>query len=97
MEPIDLSPYYSTKESPSRCLKCLAEQKLHNFFFELMATPGEDKELEQQFEALIAFLKSPGSKALRDESEKYLADGKKVTVRVSFKDGQPKYELKITD
>ena len=44
---------------------------------------------------LVAFLKSPESQKLRDESERYLAEGKQVTVRISFADGKPKYELKV--
>lgn len=97
MEPIDLSPYYSTNELPSRCVRCLAEEKLNNCIFKLLGAPGEDEELEQRFEALRAFLQSPGSKALIDESEKHLADGKQVEIKLSFEDGQPKYELKITE
>ena len=42
----------------------------------------------------VSFTKSPESRKLRDQSERYLAEGKQVTVRVSFKDGKPKYELK---
>lgn len=97
MEPIDLNPNYSTREVPGKCLKCLAEQKLNNCLFELLRAEGEDEELVQRFEMLVSFLKSPESRQLRDESEKYLADGKKVTVRVSFEDGKPKYELKIDE
>ena len=56
---------------------------------------GDDKELAQRFEMLVSFLKSPGARKLRDKPERYLAEGKQVTVRVSFEDGKPKYELKI--
>lgn len=38
--------------------------------------------------------KSPESQKLRGESERYLAEGKQVTVRIHFEDGKPKYELK---
>jgi len=44
---------------------------------------------------LLAFLKSLESRKLRDEAEKYLADGKEVAVKISFTAGEPKYELKI--
>ena len=97
MEPIDLSPYYSNNELHSRCVRCLAEEKLNNCIFELLGTPGEDKELEHRFEALRAFLQSPVSRALLDESEKHLSDGKHVDIQLSFEDNQPKFELKITD
>ena len=32
---------------------------------------------------------------MRDESGKYLAEGKKVTVKINFETGKPGYELKI--
>ena len=43
----------------------------------------------------MSFLKSPESKRLRDESEKYLAEGKQVTVDIHFEAGKPIYELKV--
>jgi hypothetical protein len=95
MDSINLSPGYSTNEIPGRCIKCLAEHELKNCLLELLRAPGENEELEQRFEALVSFLKSPESKALRDESERYLAEGKRVTVRINFDPGKPKYELKV--
>ena len=95
MEPINLDPRYSTREIPGKCIKCLTEQELNNCLMELLRGEGENKEMEQRFEMLVSFLKSPESRKLRDESERYLAEGKQVTVRVSFEDGKPKYELKI--
>jgi hypothetical protein len=95
MEPIYLNPKYSTKEIPGRCIKCLAEHELNKCLFELLRAVGENKELEQKFEVLVSFLKSPESKALRDECERYLAEGKQVTVRINFKSGKPKYELRV--
>jgi hypothetical protein len=97
MEPINLDPRYSTKDIPGKCIKCLAEQELNNCLRELLRGEVEDKELQQRFEMLVSFLKSPESQRLRDESEKYLAEGKHVTVRVYFDKGKPRYELKIDD
>ena len=93
MDTIDLDPRYSTGDVPSKCIKCLAEQKLNNCLLELLRVEGNDKELVQSFEMLVSFLKSPESRMLHDESERYLAEGKQVTVRVSLKGGKPKYEL----
>jgi len=95
MEPINLDPRYSTRDIPGKCIKCLAEQELNNCLLELLRTEGDEEALSQRFEMLVSFLKSPESHQLRDESEKYLAEGKQVTVKVSFEDGKPKYELKI--
>jgi len=95
MEQINLDPRYSTKEIPGKCIKCLAEQELGSCLLELLKEEGENKELVQRFEALASFLKSPESKALRDESERYLAEGKRVAVKINFDSGKPRYELKI--
>ena len=96
MEPIELEPKYSTNEIPGKCIKCLAEQELNNCLLELLRGGKEkNQELERKFEALVSFLKSPESKKLRDESEKYLAEGKQVTVDIRFEAGKPVYELKV--
>jgi len=95
MDSFDLEPRYSTSQIPGKCIKCLAEQELNNCLLELLKGEREDKELERRFETLVTFLKSPASQKLRDESEKYLAEGKKVTLKLSFAGGKPKYELKV--
>ena len=93
MEPIELSPRYSTSEISGKCVKCLAEQELNNCLFQLLSSGGEDKELQQKFNALVDFLRSPDARALVDESEKYLAEGKKVSVKIHFEDEKLKYEM----
>ena len=95
MEPIDLNPRYSTSNVPGRCIKCLAEQELNNCLFELLRAEGDDRELVRRFEMLLSLLKSPDLHELRDKAERYLADGKQVTISISLEDGKPKYELKI--
>jgi len=95
MEPVNLDPRYSTNEIPGKCIKCLAEQELNNCLMGLLKEEGEDKELQQRFEMIVSFLKSPESQRLRDESEKYLAEGKQVTIKMYFEAGKPKYELKV--
>ena len=76
MDSFDLEPRYS-KEVPGKCLKCLAEQELNNCLRVLLIGEGENKELQQQYEMLVSFLKSPESQKLRDESKKYLTEGEK--------------------
>jgi hypothetical protein len=95
MEPVHLEPRYSSNEIPGKCIKCLAEKELDSCLRELLRDESENKETQQRFEALLAFLKSPESQKLRDESEKYLTEGRKITLRLSFNDGKPKYELNI--
>lgn len=98
MESYNLKPRYTTNEIPGKCVKCLAEQELNTCLMALLRE-GEDEndeEIMKKFEALVTFLKSPESQKLRDESEKYLADGKKVNVKIYFKNGKPEYKLEIT-
>ena len=97
MEPISLEPRFSTMEVPGKCIKCLAEQELNNCLMELLKGEGENKEFEHRFEALASFLKSPESEKLRDESERYLAQGKGVRVRIYFEAGKPRYEIEVTN
>ena len=95
MKSFNLEPRYSNNEIPGKCIKCLAEQELYNCLRELLRDDSENQEMQQRYEMLLAFLKSPESQKLRDESEKYLAEGREVTLRLSFADGKPKYELNI--
>jgi hypothetical protein len=92
---IDLEPRYTTKDFPGKCIKCLAEQKLDTCLRELLTSEAENPEQYQRYEALLAFLQSPESEKLREESERYLAEGKQVTVSIHFEDGRASYELKI--
>jgi len=97
MDLIDLEPKYSSKDIPGKCIKCLAEKELNDCLMALLREGGEGKEFQQRFEALASFLKSPDSLRLRDEAEKYLAEGKKVTVKISLDDGKPKYQLTVNN
>jgi len=94
MDSFDLEPRYSSGELPGKCIKCLAEQELDSCLRELLR--GEDsEELQQRFEMLLTFLKSPESQRLRDVAERCLSEGRKVKLRLHFADGKPKYELKV--
>ena len=95
MDTFDLQPGYSTGEIPGKCIKCLAEQELNSCLRILLTGEGEEKGVQQQYEMLLSFLKSSESRKLRDESEKYLAEGKEVTLRLSFANGKPEYELEV--
>ncbi|MFC1870087.1 hypothetical protein ACFLYE_02315, partial [Chloroflexota bacterium] len=55
----------------------------------------DDKELQERFEMLVSFLKSPESRKLLDESERFLADGRQVTLKIHSEDDNASYELKI--
>jgi len=94
---IELSPGYSTREIPGKCLKCLADQKYTDCLRALLGGETENQDMKRTYEALVSFLQSPDMKRLRDESERLLADGKKVTVSISFEYGKPRYELRINE
>ena len=95
MEPYELEPRYSTNEIPGRCIKCLGEQELNSCLMQMLREEGVNEDVQKKYEALVTFLQSPESKHLRDESEKYLAEGKRVTVTIGSKNGKPVYGLKI--
>jgi hypothetical protein len=95
MGDIELEPRYTNKEVPGRCIKCLAEQESRNCLWELLKGEGRDKELEQTYEAMINLLTSPDLQKLRDESEKYLAEGKNVKIVIHLGGNKPRYEMKI--
>jgi hypothetical protein len=91
----DLEPMYSTNEISGKCLKCLSEHELNSCLRLMLRDDGINKDIKDKYEALIDFLKSPESLRLREESEKCLAEGKQVSVRITIVEGQPKYELII--
>jgi hypothetical protein len=97
MEPIDLEPKYSGRDISGKCIKCLAEEKLNTCLRELLGSEEDDPACQQKYEALVAFLRSPESEKLRMESERYLAEGKQVTVKIFYINGKPKYEIKIKE
>ena len=78
MKSFDLEPRYSNNEIPGKCIKCLTEQELYNCLRGLLRGENENKEMQQRYEMLLAFLKSPESQKLRDESENILPKGGKL-------------------
>lgn len=95
MRDIELTPGYSTREIPGKCLKCLADREYTECLRALLGGDTDNQDMKRTYEALVSFLQSPDMKRLRDESERLLSDGRKVTVSIRFEDGKPRYELKI--
>jgi hypothetical protein len=93
MGKIDLSPKYSTSEISGKCVKCLAEQELNNCIFQLLSTGGEDENLQQKFNALVDFLRSPEARTLVDEAEKLLSEGKQVSVSIHYEGDRVNYKI----
>jgi hypothetical protein len=95
MEPFNLEPRYSTNEISGKCLKCLSEHELNSCLVQLLREEGIDEEVRAKYEALFNFLQSPESQRLREESERYLSEGKEVSVKISINQGKPEYELTV--
>ncbi len=95
MEPFELEPKYSTNEIPGKCIKCLGEQELNNCLMQMLRGEDTDENIQRKYEALVTFLQSPESKQLRVESERYLAEGKRVSIIIDSKNGKPEYRLRV--
>lgn len=95
MESFDLEPKYSTNEISGKCLKCLSEQEMNSCLMQMLRDEESNENIQSKYQALIDFLESPEFQPLRDASEKYLAEGKQVSVKITFIEGKPKYELKV--
>jgi hypothetical protein len=92
---LELEPRYSTREIPGRCVKCLAEAQYRDCLRELLRGGSEGKELEETYEGLVSLLESPELEKLRDECERYLADGRDVKIVLHLGEGEPRYEIKV--
>jgi hypothetical protein len=95
MESIDLTPRYSTNEVPGRCIKCLAEEKLFGCMRELFKAEKDTAELKQRYKILYSFLESPEFQMLYVETERYLAEGQYVSVKITLENGKPKYDIRL--
>jgi len=95
MKSFELEPKYSTNEIPGKCIKCLGEQELNKCLMQLLGEEEANEDVLQKYEALVVFLQSPESRQLRVESEKYLSEGKRVSIVINSKNGKPEYKLKI--
>lgn len=92
---MELEPRYSTREIPGRCIKCLADEQYRDCLRQLLKGGSESEELRETYEALVSLLKSPELQKLRDESERYLAEGRDVKVVLYLGEGKPRYEIKL--
>jgi hypothetical protein len=93
---IELEPRYSTREIPGRCIKCLAEDQYLDCLRALLKGGSGGEELEEVYEALVSFLKSPDLQKLRDESERHLAEERDVKIVLHLGEGEPRYEIKAS-
>ena len=95
MDPIQLDPRYSTREIPGRCIKCLTDQEVGGCLRLLLGNETDNIEIQQRYEALVSFLRSPDMAKCRDECEKYLSAGQEVSVILHLGQGEPTYDIKL--
>jgi hypothetical protein len=89
MDDIELFP------SLSHCIETTAREEFWNSVNQHMKGGQEDKKLEEKIELLKAFLESMDFKKLRSQSERYLVEGKRVKFVISWKEGEPSYEMAV--
>jgi hypothetical protein len=75
------------------CIETIARREHASTLNKLLKPGRTDKELEEKLETLRIFLETADFKQLRAESEKKLAEGKKVEFTVYLDDGV-KYEMR---
>jgi len=92
---IELEPRYSTREILGRCIKCLTEREYADCLRKLLRAEDDSRALQQRYEGLVSFLRSPEMRRLRDESERYLAEGRDVKVVLHLEEGKARYELRV--
>lgn len=96
MESYNIEPHYTTHEHTGRCVKCQAEHEMNNCLMALLGSDDDNtEEAEKKFQALLAFLKSPESQKLVNESERLMSEGRKVNIRLYVEGDEAKYELEV--
>jgi hypothetical protein len=92
---IELEPRYTSREIPGRCVRCLAEQEYADCLRQLLRSDDEREELQSRYQDLVSFLTSPELHELRQDSERYLAEGYDVKVVLHLGEGKPRYEIRL--
>jgi hypothetical protein len=78
-----------------RCIETTARQEFTGSAHEYMAKRESDSELLEKLELLRRFLAAADFPRLRRQSEKHLAEGKKVRFLLRLEDGRPEYEMRV--
>lgn len=80
----------------SHCIETVAKREYRKAIAKLLVVPKENNELEQRIELLRTFLETMDFRKLRQESEKYLEEGRTVKFIFYLENGAPKYEMTVT-
>jgi len=79
------------------CIETTAKREYWKRVHEYLKTRVEDKGLEERIELLRGFLETANFAELRNQSEKHLIDGKRVTFKLSTKKGKAAYEMIVEE
>jgi len=77
----------------SHCIETVAKREYREATAKLLAVPKENNELGKRIELLRTFLETMDFRKLRQESEKYLVEGRTVKLIFYLENGTPKYEM----
>lgn len=88
---IELSP------DLSNCIHTVTKKEYDDILRFLLSGEGSNKKLRKKLELLSILLKEIDFKLLRQESESYLAEGKKVKFIFRQENGIPKYEMRVNN
>lgn len=80
----------------SHCIETVAKREYREATAKLLAEPKENNELGKRIELLRTFLETMDFRKLRQESEKYLVEGRTVKFILYLEYGAPKYEMIVT-
>ena len=93
MEPVELTPEYSSLNVSGKCLRCLTAKEVDHCLYHLLDSETIDETLLEKFKLLIEFFDAPELQQWIDTSESYLSDGLQVNIKIKREDGQIKCEI----
>lgn len=80
----------------THCIETVTKREYRETLRQLLTAEGESEELQGRAELLGTFLAAADFRKLRQESEKYLVEGRKVTFVFYFGEGTPQYDMRVT-
>ena len=79
------------------CIETTAQREYWKRVEEYLKTGDEEEGLEERIELLRCFLETANFSELRNQSEKHLIAGKRVTFHLSSTKGKPTYEMIVQE
>ncbi len=80
----------------SNCIETVAKKEYSEIVRQLLAIGEGNKELHKRAELLRSFLETTDFRRLRSESERYLAEGRRVKFVVYFESGATKCDMQVS-